>query len=286
MEQQLFIEIKNGYTDHLVDIMTPLIFEGLQSIYESAVVETKTRNKTDRVLMVFQDLLQDINGWNQEKIEKETTRIKYSSNALDYFDDLVRAVVKCNIILYSYSDTISSTVLETFYNNFQTSTFIHRCYSECGKEAHTLPYLFYHEAEPIEIKRNHVMMTMKIKEGIHRAARKVLPFQILLKEFLINTVNLFPRPKVSSIKQASDIRNDREVMKLIQSEQAKTEGEKIVEMIQLDKILASIRPENNSLDKQVLNINVASLRPPITPVDPMILEEFGMRSLHTPRKPY
>jgi len=40
----LFVETKNEYTTHLINILSPLIFEGIQSIYKDA---QKTSNETE-----------------------------------------------------------------------------------------------------------------------------------------------------------------------------------------------------------------------------------------------
>jgi hypothetical protein len=52
-----FIETKSEYTIQLVNVLTPLIYEGIQSIYTEAL---KLSNESNNVLKVFQSFLKRI----------------------------------------------------------------------------------------------------------------------------------------------------------------------------------------------------------------------------------
>ena len=49
----ILVETKNEYTTHLTNILTPLIFEGLQSVYKQALDTSKNND----VLKLFQSLI-------------------------------------------------------------------------------------------------------------------------------------------------------------------------------------------------------------------------------------
>lgn len=279
MSVALFLEIKNEYTEHLVDTLAPYIYEGLTSIYKRAVGVAEESNANDKILMIFQKLLQEISIWNQVKINEETNRIKRCSNTADYLDDLVKAVIKSNIILLTYSNTISNVIAQSFYNNVTTTTFIHRCYMECGKDAHNNPYLFFHDIEPMDFKRNQILIQQHIQSGITRAIRKILPLSMILKEYLANSANIIQEPpkvellgsqnladrgsilpplggppatlptqSVIASKMATESKIDpnleKEVMKIIKSESTKSDKQVIREIMNMDKILTSLdRPK-------------------------------------------
>ncbi len=190
MNVALFLEIKNEYTEHLVDTLTPFIYEGLGSYYNEAVGIVEKGAQNDKVLLIFQKLLQSIDGWSQNKIEEETNRIKQMSGTSEYLDDLVRGVVKSNIILLTYSNNISNIIAQTFYNSLSTSTLIHRCYIECAKDAHNNPFLFFHDVSPMDLKRNQIIIEKNIQNAIVRGVRKILPIGLMLKEYLANSINI------------------------------------------------------------------------------------------------
>lgn len=284
MNVALFLEIKSEYTEHLVDTLTPYIYEGLTSIYNDAVKFTKDSGCENKILITFQKCLQAIDTWSQLRITEEANRIKQSSNTADYLDDLIKAVVKSNIILLTYSNNISNIVAQSFYNTFTTQTFIHRCYTECGKDAHNNPFFFYHETDPMDYKRNQMIIKQNIQEGITRAIRKVLPISLILKEYLVNSINIIQEPpKVELLgtnlnpidatipnlgapsalmpvnpmgkrlsEQKMDPQLEKDVMNIIKSEGIKTDNEKMRALMNLDKILSSIEPnrrENSSANK-------------------------------------
>ncbi|QGR53933.1 hypothetical protein [Moumouvirus maliensis] len=194
MNVALFLEIRNEYTEHLVDTLTSPIYDGLMDMYKNAKIDCERGGKPDLTLIVFQKYLKSINTWSQTIIEDETLRIKNTSNASEYLDDLIKAVIKSNIILLTYSNTISNLIGQTFYNNCTTANFIHKCYIECGKHAYNNPFLFSDQHTPMEQKRNYVIINKNIQEGIVKAVRNILPISMILKEYLINSCNIIQEP--------------------------------------------------------------------------------------------
>ena len=179
----VILEIRKEYTDHLVDILTPYIYEGLASVYKEAMQLSKDVNCSEKLLLIFQKKLQAIIKWDDAKINEETTRIKRLSNTADYLDDLVKAIIKTDILLLTNTNDISGAVAENFYDSFTTSALIHRCYIECGKDVHNNPYLFFHDVDVMDYKRNQLIIQQQIRDAIVRAIRNVLPIQPILKQY-------------------------------------------------------------------------------------------------------
>ena len=90
-----FVETKSEYTTQLVNVLTPIIFEGVQSIYTEAL---KVSNDANNVLKVFQSFLKRIPKWNPEMIKQESDRIMNNSKSYAWLPDLVKATVKANIL--------------------------------------------------------------------------------------------------------------------------------------------------------------------------------------------
>ena len=143
------VETKNEYTTHLSNILTPLILEGLQSIYKEAVVIAE--GKENELLKIFQSFLKRIPKCNTSMIEKETNRIINSSHSYDWLNDLIKATLKSNLIVLMYNPTlrVQSKINPSFYQNIKTIDFIHRVYIECARELWNNPYLLYHHFPPI-----------------------------------------------------------------------------------------------------------------------------------------
>lgn len=157
--------LKHDFTEHLLEILTPCVYEGLTYIYNEARNIAQESKYPNKILLIFQKLLQTIDGWNQPQINEETQRIKKSTNTTEYLDDLIKTVIKSNTNIYS-------NVNREFYDSFTSGEFIHRCYKECAKNVYINPYLFYHDANPIDYELNRILIFQNIKEAIPRAIHK------------------------------------------------------------------------------------------------------------------
>ncbi len=182
----LFLEIREEYTNHLIDIMFPFVFEGIESLYTEAFDYSVKKNMKDKLLIIFQQFLKNVENWSSTLVQKAVDRIKTNSNSLDYFDNLVKAVIKSNIILLSLGGT---NISPDDYEKVDVNQFVHRCYIECAKEAYNYTFLFYRDISNIEIKRNQLIIDDKFKNSIKYAIRKMTPIKKVLTDFLNNNFN-------------------------------------------------------------------------------------------------
>lgn len=191
------VEIKNEYTDFLSNILTPLIYEGISSMYSKAMnyeeeyINASKENpqiKNPGVLRLFQSFLKGIPKLNNHIIETETARLKDNSKCSDIFDDLIKAVVKSNIILLTFnaSGKRCKLVNEKYHETVDTKLFIHKCYIECGRIFYNYPELFWHGYTTLDIKRNQREAHKLIKNAIIEAIRKILPIKAILEEYMNN----------------------------------------------------------------------------------------------------
>ena len=182
------VETKNEYTIHLINILTPLVFEGILSIYK----EAQEIAGPDNVLKIFQTFLKRIPKWNQVLIEKETNRIINSSQSYGWLNDLIKATLKANLIVLMYNPTVKlQTKLDnSFYQDIKINDFIHKVYIECAREIWNNPYLLYHNYPPIEIKRNQRDCMQIIKDSIKESIRKLLPVKHILQIYLGEDIEL------------------------------------------------------------------------------------------------
>ncbi|MCJ7637158.1 MAG: hypothetical protein MUO21_06675, partial [Nitrososphaeraceae archaeon] len=159
------VEIKNEYTTFLINIITPFIYEGIKSVYAFSInthAEFNERGKHDPdikspgILKLFQLSLKEIPTLNNHSIELEVNRIKSGSKCADWFDDLVRAVIKCNIVLLTFNNPKKRPELlkEKYHEKIEIKDFLHKCYIESARAIYNNPELYWHEFPPLEIKRN------------------------------------------------------------------------------------------------------------------------------------
>ena len=179
----ILVEAKNEYTIRIISILSPLILEGLNSIYNKA----KEISTSDNVLKIFQSFLKRIPKWGDDLIGAEANRIKTNTENYELLYDLIRAAVKANLRVLIYSPVQTSEppkINSDYYQCLDFNKFIHNVYIECAREIWNNPYLFYHCYTPIEIKRNQRDTLDLIKRCIEESIRKSLPLKTVLEIYL------------------------------------------------------------------------------------------------------
>lgn len=178
----ILVEKKKEFTIRIINILSPLIFEGLSSIYNKA----KEMSTGDNVLKLFQSFLKRIPKWNEDLLGAEVNRIKTGSKDFNFLYDLIRACVKSNLYILAFSPYQQNPpkINPEHYNRIDFDKFIHNIYIECAREIWNNPYLFYHNYTGIEIKRNQRDTLDLIKHCIEESIRKALPLKHLLELYL------------------------------------------------------------------------------------------------------
>jgi hypothetical protein len=82
---------RDEWCARLVNILTPLIIEGLRSIFNEAWKLSIENDEASKYLMTFQNLLCRVPKWNSEIIEDERKRIIERSGC-GYLEDLITCV--------------------------------------------------------------------------------------------------------------------------------------------------------------------------------------------------
>jgi hypothetical protein len=254
-----YVETKYEYTTQLVNVLTSLIYEGLNSIYTEAL---KTSNGADNILKVFQSFLRRIPKWNSEIIKQESDRILTNTKSVSWLSDLVKATLKANMIILTFNPSLKlqHKIDPKYYKDIKLEDFIHKIYIECARELWNNPYLMYHQYSAIELKRNQRDTITLIKEAIKEAVRKLLPLKEILEIYLddeleINNVNDFD-------KNVSEI-DERNIQKLINkdlkeeffSKQYILPNQKLVDLKQQGGDNMNTNTSNDSNLKSEINLN-------------------------------
>ena len=127
----IYVEKKNEFTINIINILYPLINEGINTIYNKA----KEVSKKENVLKMFQTFLKRIPKWQDETLTLEINRIKTNSTDFDLLNNLIKAAIKSNITILTYSPYKNNKINPEFYNKFDFKKFIHNIYIEIFAEA-------------------------------------------------------------------------------------------------------------------------------------------------------
>ena len=181
MNLNLLIELKKEYTQMLLEILSPIVYEGMQYIYNQA----KSNSTNNETLKVFQNLLRKIPEWDEKILTKEYNRIivKTRKNS-PWIVELIRAVIKANITILTINK-----IPDNVYEEINILNFIHLIYTEVARNLWNNPFLLYHDYSSLEIKRNLRDTLTLIRESIESAIRKILPMNIILQKYLGDNTN-------------------------------------------------------------------------------------------------
>lgn len=244
-----FVEKKNEYTINLVNVLSPLIYEGLVSIYTEAL---NVSNNADNILKVFQSFLRKIPKWTQEMINQETERILKNSKSCEWLSNLVKATIKANMIILTFNPhlKLQNKIESSYYKNINLEDFIHKIYIECARELWNNPYLMYHQYSPIELKRNQRDTINLVKDAVKEAIRRLLPLKELLEIYLDDELEQNDLPDFD--RNITEI-GERNIKKLINKDLKEDLDYKSFPIIINNK--SSEQQEQKSLEQQGGNNN-------------------------------
>ena len=177
----IFAQAKVEYTNQLVDVLYPHMYDGVKSIYEESKVIHRKKTSTP-ILLLFRELLEKVPIWNSEIIESECSRIMNNSKC-DWIDDLITAV------FISHTKILTSIGPNSSFNKInvtipKTTSFIHKSYVNLARELWKNPYLFNENVPGHEFQRNSKEIENIIKQCVEGTIRQLLPIKEILREHL------------------------------------------------------------------------------------------------------
>lgn len=178
-------EAKNEYTSRLLNILTPLVFQGFKSILNEATILCSNNDEHGKYLMTFQNFLSRIPKWNQEIIDTETKRIIETSKC-NYLDELITCVHITQLKLLT-SVRVSSEHKKLDIAVPKLNDFIHKVYIEIARKLYKCVYLFEDNILPLLQQKNRRECELIIREGILNTIRESIPIDKILRAYLDET---------------------------------------------------------------------------------------------------
>jgi hypothetical protein len=168
-------------------VIHPLLYEGIQAMFQEAVGICKQSEEEDKYLMTFQNILARIPKWNEEIVKKETARIIEKSGC-SYLEDLLTCVHIAQLkILSSIRTGKSQKKVEIDIPKL--NGFVHKVYIHISRELYASVYLFEKGIAPLVFQQNRSRINEIIKEAILNAIRDSIPVEQLLRAYLDETTD-------------------------------------------------------------------------------------------------
>ena len=139
-------ESRNEWCTRLVSILTPLVIEGLRSIFNEAWKLCTANDEMNKYLMTFQNLLSRIPKWNNTIIEEERRRIIERSGC-NYLEDLITCVHIIQLKVLTCI-RVGNKQKKIDISTPKLDDFIHKVYIHTARKIYSNIYLFEKNISP------------------------------------------------------------------------------------------------------------------------------------------
>lgn len=178
-------ESKNEWGARLLTILTPLIIEGLKSIFDESYKLCKSNNEDEKYLMTFQNFITRIPKWNPTVIEQESKRIIEKSRC-SYLEELITCVHIIQLKLLT-SMRVGQKQKKIDINIPKLDDFVHKIYIHVARKIYKNVYLFEMNIQPLQIQKNNRELEIIIQECILHTIRDSIPIENILKAYMDET---------------------------------------------------------------------------------------------------
>jgi hypothetical protein len=179
-------EAKNEYSARLVNIITPIVIEGIKSIFTEALELCIVNEEKEKYLMTFQNFLTRVPKWNQSIIDSESERI-ISKSGCSYLEDLISCVHISQLKILT-SIRVSSKQKKVEIDIPKVNDFIHKIYITFARKLYSNVYLFETTIPALQIQKNNRECELICKECILNVIRENIPVDKILRAYIDETV--------------------------------------------------------------------------------------------------
>ena len=179
-------ESRNEWCTRLVSILTPLINEGIRSIFNEAWKLCLDTDELNKYLMTFQNLLSRIPKWNAIIIEEERKRIIERSGC-HYLEDLITCVHIIQLKVLTCI-RVGNRQKKIDISIPKLDNFLHKVYIHVARKVYMNVYLFEKSITPLQIQKHNRELEMIIQECILTAIRESIPTEDIIKAYMDESV--------------------------------------------------------------------------------------------------
>jgi len=175
-------ESRNEWCGRLVSIFTPLVIEGIQSIFNEAWKICLDTEEPGKYLMTFQNMLSAIPKWNTVTVEQERKRIVDRSGC-GYLEDLITCVhvIQMKILTCIRVGNKQKKIDVSIPN---IDTFLHKLYIHVARACYKNVYLFERNISALTVQRNNRELECIVQECIMKTIRESIPTEEIIKAYM------------------------------------------------------------------------------------------------------
>lgn len=192
-------ESRNEWCSRLVSIFTPLVVDGIRSIFNEAWKLCIDTDELNKYLMTFQNLLSRIPKWNEFIIEQERKRIVEKSGC-NYLEDLITCVHIIQLKVLTCI-RVGNKQKKIDISIPKLDSFIHKVYIHVARKVYTNVYLFEKNVTPLQSQKNNRELEIIIQECILTAIRESIPTEDIIKAYMDESIEQEEEVVIENIEE-------------------------------------------------------------------------------------
>ncbi len=238
-------ESRNEWCARLVSIFTPLVIEGIRSIFEESWKMCLDNDEVSKYLMTFQNLLCRIPKWNATIIEEERKRIIERSGC-NYLEDLITCVHIIQLKVLT-SIRVGNKQKKIDISIPKLDNFIHKVYIHSARKIYSNVYLFEKNVSPLQLQKNNRELEALVQECIMITIRDSIPTESIIRAYLDESVEQEEEVIIEHLDDSKE-NKDKETKKEDGTDENKSEEEEIVLPPNKEEILPEVVPSIQNID--------------------------------------
>ena len=258
-------ESRNEWCSRLVSILTPLINEGIRSIFNESWKLCTANDELNKYLMTFQNLLSRIPKWNNNIIEQEKNRIIERSNC-NYLEDLITCVHIIQLKVLTCI-RVGNKQKKIDISTPKLNDFIHKVYINTARKVYSNIYLFEKNISSLTAQKNNRELELIIQDAILVSIRESIPTEAIIRAYMDESVEEEEEVIIE------DIVNEEDTNEKIDNQENTEDKEEIKE-----ESLPDIVPSISNIDDEKV---VTSLT--FNDIDSVIDENNEVNNIEAPK---
>lgn len=179
-------ESRNEWCSRLVSIFTPLVIEGIRSIFNESWKMCLDNEEASKYLMTFQNLLSRVPKWNNIIVEEERKRI-IDRSGCGYLEDLITCVHIIQLKVLTCI-RVGNKQKKIDISIPKLDHFIHKVYIHVARKVYMNVYLFEKNISPLQVQKNHRELESIIQECILMTIRESVPTEAIIRAYMDESV--------------------------------------------------------------------------------------------------
>jgi len=256
-------ESRNEWCSRLVSIFSPLVVEGIRSIFNESWKMCVETDEIGKYLMTFQNLLSKVHQWNSVIVEEERRRIIERSGC-NYLEDLITCVHIIQLKVLTCI-RVGNKQKKIDISIPKLDHFIHKVYIHVARKVYTNVYLFEKNVNPLQTQKNARELETIVQECILTAIRESIPTEAIIRAYMDESVEQEEEVFIENVKEPvvdTPVESESEV----KEEKKEEEAPPIVPSVQnIDEEKVVTRLTFNDIDTALNDNNeVESINAPKT----------------------